>query len=61
MFLFFLAERLGKTISELESSISITELTKWQVFFNQEFWKNRIMHETADGRSAAIEKLLIGK
>jgi hypothetical protein len=61
MFLFRLGERLGKTVSELEDSLSITELTKWQVFFNQELWENRIMQSTAEGRSAAIEKLLIGK
>tara|TARA_B100001059_G_scaffold219112_1_gene239919 strand:- start:546 stop:710 length:165 start_codon:yes stop_codon:yes gene_type:complete len=52
---------LGKTISELEASVGPQEMLKWQIFFHQDHWRNRVKTETAEGKSNAILSLLMGK
>lgn len=57
--MFFLAEKLGKTVSQLEHELTPDELTQWHVYFDPEYWRNKI-NNTEQGRSAQIMHLIMG-
>jgi hypothetical protein len=60
LFLYELCLRLGKTITELHESMTQSELLRWQIVLNQELWQHRITHETVEGRSRAIQNIIMG-
>jgi hypothetical protein len=59
--MFFLAEKLGKTISEIESSITQSEFIAWNVYFDPKSWENKILNSTQESRDNAIMNLIIGQ
>ena len=50
------------TVRELLSSTDSRELSEWMVFFNQDYWREKLAEElmTDADRSAAIKRLFTG-
>lgn len=56
--MFFLAEKLGKTIAEVEE-ISRTEFLQWNVYFDPETWRKKL-NNTPEAKAQAIKNLILG-
>jgi len=61
-----LAEKLSKTVSEIEHHMSNQELLEWHIYFDPDHWRKKVsFHQTqqssADSKSQAILQLIVGK